>query len=82
MNLLLDLKKQFSHFSIKGKIITVLWITLLWTVIGMLRFFEGYTSVITTECLEQTIALREEILANLLTIIPAGLLIGSSLVFL
>lgn len=82
MNLFSHLKKQFSHFSIRGKIVTVLWITLLWTVIGMLRFFEGYTNVITTECLKQTIALGDGILASLLAIIPAGILIGSSLVFL
>lgn len=81
MNLFLSLKKTFSHYSIKGKIITILWITLIWSLIALFRFFEGYSSII-NEGQENSMSLGNGIIAILSSIIPAGLIIGASLVFL
>jgi adenylate cyclase len=82
MNLFLSLKQKFSNYRIKSEIITVLWITFIWTLISLFRFFETYTSIISTEGQEFPVKLSEGIIATLLVIIPAGIIIGSSLVFI
>ena len=82
MNLFLSLKQKFSNYRIKSEIITVLWITFIWTLISLFRFFETYTSIISTEGQEFPVKLSEGIIATLLVIIPAGLIVGSSLVFI
>ena len=82
MNLFLKLKHKFSNYRIKSKIITVLWITFIWTLISLFRFFETYTSIISTEGQEFPVKLSEGIIANLLVIVPAGIIIGTSLVFI
>ena len=82
MSVFSNQSEQFLNNKIKGKIVTVLWITLVWTLIGVHRFFEGYVSVMYTDCLAYTIELGDGLLKILLTIIPASLMIGSSLVFI
>lgn len=76
MNIFTSQRQKLSHYSIKGKIITVLWITLIWTLIRLFRFFETYAS--NTDSME----LNDGIVSSILIIISAGTIIGASLVFL
>ena len=76
MNIFASLRQKISHYSIKGKIITVLWITLIWTLIRLFRFFETYASN------KDSIEFNEGIVSSILIIIVAGLFVGVSLVFL
>lgn len=76
MNIFASLRQKISHYSIKGKIITVLWITLIWTLIRLFRFFETYASN------KDSIEFNGSIVSSILIIIVAGLFIGTSLVFL
>ncbi|AUC15870.1 hypothetical protein BTO06_12225 [Tenacibaculum sp. SZ-18] len=71
-----SIRQKLSHYSIKGKIITVLWITLIWTLIRLFILFETYA--VNTDSLE----LNEGIVSSILIIISAGSIIGTSLVFL
>jgi adenylate cyclase len=83
MNIFLRLRQKFSHYSIKGKIITVLWITLAWVLIALFRFFETYASEVGKDVQEYALEPGEAIVARILiVIIPVGITIGSSLVFL
>ena len=61
---------------------TVLWITFIWTLIALFRFFETYSSIISTEGQSYEMTLGEGIIASLVIIIPVGLIVGSSLVFI
>lgn len=76
MSILESIRQKLSHYSIKGKIITVLWITLIWTLIRLFRFFETYVSI------PDSIELNEGIVSSILIIISAASIIGASLVFL
>jgi len=82
MNIFVSLRQKFSHYSINGKIVTVIWITLVWTLIALFRFFETYSSIVSTEGQEYTLKLSDGIIASLVIIIPVGLIVGSSLVFI
>jgi len=76
MSIFASLRQKISHYSIKGKIITVLWITLVWTLIRLFRFFETYASN------KDSVEFNEGIVLGILVIIVAGLFVGVSLVFL
>ena len=76
MNIFASLRHKISHYSIKGKIITVLWITLIWTLIRLFRFFETYASN------KDSIEFNEELASSILITIVAGLFVGASIVFL
>ena len=76
MNIFASLRQKISHYSIKGKIITVLWITLIWTLIRLFKFFETYAGN------KDFIELNGGIVSSILIIMSAGLIIGASLVFL
>ncbi|NRB84077.1 MAG: adenylate/guanylate cyclase domain-containing protein [Winogradskyella sp.] len=76
MSLFTSLKQKFSHYSIKGKIITVLWITLIWTLIRLFRIFETYAGN------KDSIEINKVVVLSILIIIVAGLFVGASLVFL
>ena len=82
MNLFLNLKQKFSHNRIKSKMTTILWITFTWTLISLFRFFETYTSIISTQGQEYSMSAIEGIIANLLSVIPASIIVGFSLVFI
>ncbi|WP_146106308.1 hypothetical protein [Aureicoccus marinus] len=76
MNIFASLRHKISHYSIKGKIITVLWITLIWTLIRLFRFFETYASN------KDSTEFNEELASSILITIVAGLFVGTSMVFL
>ena len=76
MSIFVGIRQKLSHYSIKGKIITVLWITLIWTLIRLFRFFETYASN------PDFIELNEELASSILITLVAGLFVGVSLVFL
>lgn len=76
MNIFAILRQRISHYSIKGKITTVLWITLIWTLIRLFRFFETYASN------PDLIELNEELASSILITAVAGLFVGASIVFL
>ena len=76
MNLRASLRQRLSHYSIKGKIVTVLWITLFWTLIRLFRLFETYASN------QNALEFNGGILSSILIIIVAGAIVGASLVFL
>jgi len=76
MNLFLSLKQRFSHHGIKDKIVTILWITFIWTLIRAFKFIETYASKI------DSAEFSEGMLSGILIIIAAGLILGASLVFL
>ena len=76
MNLFSKLKQTLSNYSVKSKIITVLWITLIWTLIRLFKFFETYAGN------KDFIELNGGIVSSILIIMSAGLIIGASLVFL
>ena len=76
MILFSKLKQTLSNYSVKSKIITVLWITLIWTLIRLFKFLETYASN------KDSIEINEGIVSSILIIIFAGLFVGASLVFL
>ena len=76
MNLFSKLKQTLSNYSVKSKIITVLWITFIWTLIRLFKFFETYAGN------KDSIEINEGIVSSILIIIVAGLFVGASLVFL
>ncbi|WP_462248902.1 adenylate/guanylate cyclase domain-containing protein [Ekhidna sp.] len=76
MSIFASIRQKLSHYSIKGKIITILWITLIWTLIRLFRFFETYAS--NTDSIE----FNEELASSILITFVAGLIIGASIVFL
>ncbi len=76
MSIFVGIRQKLSHYSIKGKIITVLWITLIWTLIRLFRFFETYASN------PDFIELNEELASSILITLVAGLFVGASIVFL
>lgn len=76
MSIFTGIRQKISHYSIKGKIITVLWITLIWTLIRLFRFFETYASN------PDFIELNEELASSILITVVAGLFVGASIVFL
>ena len=76
MILFSKLKQTLSNYSVKSKIITVLWITLIWTLIRLFKFFETYAGN------KDSIEINEGIVSSILIIMSAGLIIGGSLVFL
>ena len=71
------LRQKLSDYSIKGKILSVLWITLFWTLIRLFRFFETYASN-----QQDSIESNEGIASSILIVILAGLIVGASIVFL
>ena len=77
MNIFTSLRHFFFHYSIRGKIITVLWVTLIWTLIRLFRFFETYAG-----SQQESIESNEAIVSSILIIILAGLIVGTSIVFL
>ena len=82
MNLFINSKRKISFYRIKSKIISVLWITFTWALISLFRFFETYSSLINSPNYTNNINLGESIIIALLIIIPAGIIVGSNLVFI
>lgn len=82
MNIFSNLRQKISHYSINAKIVTVLWITLVWTLIRLFRFFETFSSLLNTESPEDSMSLSGGIMSSLLVIIPPALILGFCVVFL
>lgn len=82
MILFSKLKQTFSNYSVKSKITTVLWITLIWTLIALFRLFETYSSIVNNEDQKYELILTDGIIGTLVISIPLGLVVGSSLVFI
>ncbi len=76
MNIFKKLRQQFSHYSIRGKIVTILWITFIWTLVRLFKFFESYASNM------DSIEFNESVVSSILIIMSVGSIIGASLVFL
>ncbi len=82
MSTIVNLKQRISHYRIKSKVKSILWITFTWTLISLFRFFETHASQINSPNYQNNINLIDAIVVTLLIIIPAGIIIGSNLVFL
>ena len=82
MNLFVSLRQKISHYSIKGKVITVLWITLVWTLIRLFRFFETFFSLDSNERLKISYDLSNGIISSFVIFIPPALILGCCVVFL
>ena len=76
MKLFSDLRQKFSHYSIKGKVVTVLWITLIWILVRLFKFFESYASNM------DSMEFKKGIVSSILIIMAVASIIGASLVFL
>lgn len=68
--------------KLRGKIITIFWLTLGWTALAFFQYFDRYSILVTQGCLDDPYPHSVYIQSLLVSVILGGLFAGSALVFL
>ena len=82
MHLFSRLSQKLYHFRTKDKLITILWITFIWSLIALFRFFEDYIKALVYGAIDSSFSISSAVFFNLVAVVPGAILTGASLVFI
>lgn len=76
------LNQSFNRSEIKDKIISVFWITFFWFLLSIYQYADRYSILVNNDCVDDSYEHGPFIKGMVITVLLAGSIVGTSLVFI